>query len=1276
MQTPKHRKRSGDSSQDENNPISPSDRHSEKTHRTVEGMEIQATSDQTMSPLVNEGESQNLAQAPTTRKMEGAQDLFTAFDTALDRKAQLQADSRNLVVLKPTSHQESVRLPLSKKQLRNQKTKDKKLRKEQGEIESLDSWSASTSHSALQKKQPNPNDDDTEPPATPVESAIVPAVIEATPNQNLISADKSNHLTFDGTTKGGAGVPDKTPPVNPLLAASDLANTSLLVGGTPVTTELSGETNTELAVLQGTPPTKAQIKIDIARIDAMVDASDDPKQTLPFPRGMQVTRMWNGVMTTKAQILKLKPLSAIELCKHLAYPALKTVIRIWKEAPVFPQDLKAADPNQWDACLVRELVANAFAGGDANKHYYTGEGRQQEGARHKAKMLLLNLAVTPRHLCPGWNPTLLSLVAANFLEKLLYFSQMFFGPVAHLWTKAQAEKEASTDTHQAAPAPAPANIFLPKNATMAGPMNPQEDSSTAKSPTPTASATAPKVEPPRTDPTTKTFFDISTPGHSPLSEDTREAWKQRDEITSTQIRAFLAKLHTVDPEARLCRFPAEMNVFPGMDWIHHLSFQGFFPVTKKKSNVYFHNQWVKNNGERSSAKALLWHTKTIDELLEAFTSTTNYSDCWNDDGGDDQSFFLTESILQDANTVPIAWLCGTTWKTNLTNLGHAIHQTPNFSTNPHINIELSMKFIQQFPGEKVDSENRIFAVHVYTSRAHAHQVLQWLARLYSESKKYGYPESKKLYLVPDLSSPANNVTPDDFEEQVYTKYIAAQAAHLKTVRVISLSKVITNASTNLSAAYPHNLHAAVMGMFDKKNSSLPCFISLDQDKDVPGIWHLTVREPQYPNSCRVAKVLGIMCCQMWGDGVFDVWFTPSHRQDLAVQYKYKEDARAWVASGDRIFRSLATTAIMQQEYTVDTTAIPPAKCVIGNLELLMEGAFRTRSTIPSVLGNGVSVASTIRDKPGQLTVSPTVEPMDFDFDADSWDEDDDAEMSSPMDKLAAFAAGISIDLDAHKADDSTGSTGGHKTSFVISTDEAWGDEILYTEANTTGVYPTTVADFEARISNWYRHRQQQGDTSEYNEAFQTNAILGVLMDIFSPTIFDALDEMFALFHSLDFAGVIWKSSLTANVRTEQPTDPPRSIRIPYCKLYYTPDLEAAIKDTWMYTDPRVLSTPLLLDYIIYEARTVNKSPMAMMKNFDEWEFILLLARQQYRREELQKDYEDDAVRHLTPKEDTSMDDSRQIPSLDDGENTSMSSQQPKQERFAPEANAEPGGGVG
>ena len=96
MQTPKHRKRSGDSAQDEK--ISPSDRHSEKTHRTVEGMEIQATSDQTMSPLVNEGESQNLAQAPTTRKMEGAQDLFTAFDTALDRKAQLQAESRNLVV--------------------------------------------------------------------------------------------------------------------------------------------------------------------------------------------------------------------------------------------------------------------------------------------------------------------------------------------------------------------------------------------------------------------------------------------------------------------------------------------------------------------------------------------------------------------------------------------------------------------------------------------------------------------------------------------------------------------------------------------------------------------------------------------------------------------------------------------------------------------------------------------------------------------------------------------------------------------------------------------------------------------------------------------------------------------------------------------------------------------------------------------------------------------------------------------------------------------------
>jgi hypothetical protein len=126
----------------------------------------------------------------------------------------------------------------------------------------------------------------------------------------------------------------------------------------------------------------------------------------------------------------------------------------------------------------------------------------------------------------------------------------------------------------------------------------------------------------------------------------------------------------------------------------------------------------------------------------------------------DNEFFLTLSTLPVPDVESVGWLHGSSYHTNLSNLGDALNNTVELSSSG-IKVELRCKHIQLIPGEKVDSSSRVVAVHVYVATGHYHQALLKLDKIYSSKRKFGQPECKKFQFVPDTSSSLSTLKGDE-----------------------------------------------------------------------------------------------------------------------------------------------------------------------------------------------------------------------------------------------------------------------------------------------------------------------------------------------------------------------------------------------------------------------------------------------------------------------------------------------------------------------------------
>jgi hypothetical protein len=673
------------------------------------------------------------------------------------------------------------------------------------------------------------------------------------------------------------------------------------------------------------------------------------------------------VCPTTESIKKLQPFTSNLLAKDTKHPSLVSVRRGWLNSPFYAEwKSDSENPDYLDSDFLDTVIINTFAKTSDKGNYYLHDDIQ-----HRAKLLFLNLAVTPRTECPSYNPETNTLQDPNLLERMLWTAQMYFGPVFKLYQEAVAE-ENSTKQATTAPTPPPRYTRKPTAPTGASP-------ATQSSKTPTNSHT-PHRQPPREMPQHRSFFELSVPPHDPLPEG-NEGWRKRDQEITRLIPTLLRALARVDDKAKLLKYPADTNTAADYAWLHSLSPVSFLPKNKTRANRYLFNHWMKQSGERSTAKILIAHGATQEALLEAFQSEMDYDNCWEDVTAD--KFFLTLSPLQEADVISVGWLYGSSYTTNRLNLGLAINATRQLTLNT-ITVELRVKHIQSYPREKVEQAARVSAVHVYCAKAKHLQAQQAMHNLYNKKRKFNFPEEKRLQFIPDLSSESSSISRDVKAVATHEAFKEQQAVHLRSMERIVLPNVMRHPATHLAHFYQYNLHAVLMGLVDKRSPEHPIFLGLDQSQDNPDVWILTTRSDRYQEACKVAQKLGVIVSHQMGDLVWETWFTSEYRQAQSAAFLWDPTGSKYVARASSIMSDLRNTTLFRNLYEHDLPTTPEAPCVITNLSILLPGAFRTRSHLANV--DGEASASTVQNKQDVLTSVFSVDPMD-DLDFEYFNEE-------------------------------------------------------------------------------------------------------------------------------------------------------------------------------------------------------------------------------------------------------------------------------------------------
>ena len=627
--------------------------------------------------------------------------------------------------------------------------------------------------------------------------------------------------------------------------------------------------------------------------------------------------------------------------------------------------------------------------------------------KHRFLKLMVTLAVTPPSVGPNWNSHLNCFEHPTTLQRLQFLAHIKFGNLYAQYQETQGKTSVQNPcaTPQSKPQ-GPRFTRKTPDPCQKTPTNPQgaspSASATVSTLTGSAFQAAPTPKPPRGKPKFFTFFDVHTPGHDPIPPG-REGWPIRDNIATAMTPALLTALYKVDPNAKLYRNPSEDTTTKDFAWIHLHSPRKCFPTTKRRYDRYVARQWFRPDGSASTAFVYIGHDAPVEDLLAAFTVDVDYEDC----GGFNETapqFGLQLSTLQSADVVPVGWLLGTDRYTNTANLAKAISATSEFSSSD-ITVECRYTYIRENPNEWIPFDERVHAVHVYAAKKHYHQAQRKLYKCYRGSRKNGFPEGKKLYVVASYATKMCTLGLRGKDFATHEAFKEQQAIYLATITNIPLRNVIKSATTPVSAHWDVTLHDFLTGLQEKHRPNRS-FIALNQDREDPGLWYLTALTSDKNHANELAQIIGLMCAHYFGDAVWLEWFTAEYMQSQKAQFYYDAALQKYLPRSSLNMASLRQTPIIQDNFQ-GMNDIPDEPCLIENLRVLLDGSFAKQSVIN--LPPGASVATTIQGKPPILDTVFTTDPVE----ETDWEnlDDDDEPMTTAMNSHQA------TDVNSHQATD-------------------------------------------------------------------------------------------------------------------------------------------------------------------------------------------------------------------------------------------------------------------
>ncbi|CAB9531405.1 expressed unknown protein [Seminavis robusta] len=240
------------------------------------------------------------------------------------------------------------------------------------------------------------------------------------------------------------------------------------------------------------------------------------------------------------------------------------------------------------------------------------------------------------------------------------------------------------------------------------------------------------------------------------------------------------------------------------------------------------------------------------------------------------------------------------------------------------------------------------AVHVHCAEEHYDQVLSLLSNIYAPGRRSGYPQHKKLQVVPDRGSHKYLATQDATLDQVFTSLVDKQFVIVDNIQVIYIENVVGNPGP-LSPQDPSTLYLAVTSMVDSNSNrpKQPVFIGLDQSTKDPSIWLLPVDKYRYAEALALSQRFGHATTKHWGPSAWN-WFTPSFRQKQEDAFKYNPETEVFETRADRHLKRLANTKQFKREFEVVDNLDFVTECQIASIHFRVPGAFRERSAADGV----------------------------------------------------------------------------------------------------------------------------------------------------------------------------------------------------------------------------------------------------------------------------------------------------------------------------------------
>ena len=217
--------------------------------------------------------------------------------------------------------------------------------------------------------------------------------------------------------------------------------------------------------------------------------------------------------------------------------------------------------------------------------------------------------------------------------------------------------------------------------------------------------------------------------------------------------------------------------------------------------------------------------------------------------------------------------------------------------NEKIQIEVKYQRVEDMYKAKYDPDATVtMANAVLCAKPHYSIVLDTLNKVFSPKRKYGYPQAKKLTVIPDRASPCFICPSGEAADTIHYTVKEEQSLITKQMIVIPLDNTIKHAG-QLCDTLDLNLYEAITSIVMNKNtndpnSKQPLFVSLDRDKNMDHSWKLVTRRDRYEEALPITQRLGHTCCKMLGPRAWE-WFTDNFYEKQQLDFQYKENTKVY-----------------------------------------------------------------------------------------------------------------------------------------------------------------------------------------------------------------------------------------------------------------------------------------------------------------------------------------------------------------------------------------------